>query len=199
MRLWSFKSAPGSYSMFVHVRLLAIWNTLWSACFANERLLTKLDQPCFSDEWRQISNLFRWWGILIPVLQTLVFFQMCMHKIRLLFLLSSPLSAINPCPAMAGEFNYSRWVSSHFRQNAVPTKAGVIFRGRSSVTKTCHINSLVKSPSTLYLCWLRSIAINVNKQVICFLVVINHVNDFGNLVWLMAEPDDKEMKLLLFQ
>lgn len=64
----------------------------------------------------------------------------------------------------------------HFLQ-----KQALIFGGRSSVTKKCHITSLVKSASTLNLCWLRSIAINVNKQVICFPVVINHVNDFGNL------------------
>lgn len=60
-------------------------------------------------------------------------------------------------------------------------KQALIFGGRSSMTKKCHITSLVKSASTLNLCWLKSIAINVNKQVICFLVVINHVNDFGNL------------------
>lgn len=94
MWLRSFKSALGGYSMFVHVRLLAIWKTLRSACFANERLLTKLDQPCFSDEWRQISNLFRWRRILIPVLQTLVFFQMCMQKIHLFFFFGSHLISL---------------------------------------------------------------------------------------------------------
>lgn len=105
---------------------MAIWNSLKTACAANERLLTKLDQPCFYNGWRQIGNPFRWLGILIPVLQTLVFFQMCMQKLFIVSL-SPPLSPINPRAAMAREFNYSRQVSSHFRQNALSTKASTNF------------------------------------------------------------------------
>lgn len=38
--------------------------------------------------------------------------------------LSPSLSAINSLAATVGEFNYSRQVSSHLRQNALSTKAG---------------------------------------------------------------------------
>lgn len=70
----------------------------------------------------------------------------------------------------------------HFLQ-----KHALIYVGRSSVMKNSDFNSLVKSASTLNWCWLRSIAINVNTQVIYFPVVINHVNDVGNLDWLMVD------------
>lgn len=65
----------------------------------------------------------------MPVLQTLVFFQMCMPKVFNTSLSGEPppLSPINPQAATAREFNYSRQVSSHFRQNALSTKAGTNF------------------------------------------------------------------------
>lgn len=77
-------------------------------------------------------------------------------------------------------------------------KQAVIFQRRSSMNKKCHITSLVKSGSTSNLCWVDSVAVNVNKQVICLPVIINHVNDFGNLDWLMVEFDDNKKNPLSF-
>lgn len=184
--------------MFGHVRLLAIWNTVQSACFANERRLTKLDQPCFYNGWRQISNLFRWWGILIPVRQTLVFFQMCMQKLLTSHSVPLSLPLIHGLRRLGNLIILAKFHLISDKMRSLQ-KQPLIFRGRSSVTKKCHITSLVKSASTLNLCWLRSIAVNVNKQVICSPVVINHVNDFGNLDWLMVELDDNKKNPLSFQ
>lgn len=124
-------------TMFGHVRQLAIWNTLWSACSANEKRPTKLDQPCFYNGWRQIGNLFRWWRILIPALQTLVFFQMCMQKLLtspFLALSSSSLPLIHELRRLGNLIILAKFhlISDkmHFLQ-----KQALIFGGRSSVTQ----------------------------------------------------------------
>ena len=43
-----------------------------------------------------------------------------------------------------------------------------------------------------------SVAVNVNKQVIRLPAIINHVNDFGNLDWLMVEFDENKTNPLSF-